>query len=972
MKLYYNLTAQCLYLISLCLFITSTISQQSQLNFFNYTENTTNTEFPQNAPKVVNIRTYDDGTTLVHIIRYGIQTADCSRINGINLEPILRIRVIQLNGTVIEINANLDIDSLNFCLFKNEFLVNPIEIFPLQQPFILVNYYKTNNTSDLKTYEEWGQVIDWSGKSLSVIYYGPSYVNPQGSWVSESKIRLNVNEKLGFLRYVVVNNDTSKWIEWQQYLVDDFGNLSRLSSDNVLINLEETSLVTTSLSTIDSGYAIFQAYTSQIEYNATISFTRVELNVIFISYNQTISNEHAFILYQGFHRVINISNLETQCVTVPFGIGHVCTVFVNGSTISYYVEINFLSSGAVLSSTLIPPPKLTGLPQQDFKRVQMPFGGYIFDTTFYNFNSNTNYHYIGVYNEDKLFERLGPFITNEFDVYAIMNNNNTFMLASSYTNSQNTSWSLLTISLPQFLKDHDNGYKNLLIDKITPPINASVNSLTNALRITFFDPVVLSTGNLTIYKTSDNSIRQRVSASMEEFCTIDPDGKTIIIKVISSTFNEYGELYSVTMDNNFVKSKEYNEPLKGFVGGNLKYNSSNILALSDFYFIDILIDILYYLVYRAPPSEDRNVYSAHLTTEATKTVLTLSRNDQTIYFNSLLDEISIKLPVRRERLNIYGYPRPIHDSITDLENIEFYILIVNSPNPAQNENTVLGVVSNLDTMITDKAVTEFSIGLTNDLDSTFGLKPSGIMLSAWNEYFVQVIVAIIIYIIFCLLSHILNYKLKSKEFEAISSAILRLGLIIPNFFFSTVFVMTYSNVVPELYFPSLLLLNISALSNFYIATYTIYKGFKDPVIGKSFQQWVIKHRSLTAMFIILTATDYEYLFILRDVPRFTKGPYRYEQINIFNMLKRIFGIAIMWGAFFDVFFRNIPQIIIQKSNLEIKESYQEIDEKSDLKFIEADSINKKASLRSLSMLQIKYCSTLIDVQEITESLKGTN
>ncbi|CAG8817642.1 4739_t:CDS:1, partial [Racocetra persica] len=42
----------------------STISQQSQLNFFNYTENTTNTEFPQNAPKVVNIRTYDDGTTL--------------------------------------------------------------------------------------------------------------------------------------------------------------------------------------------------------------------------------------------------------------------------------------------------------------------------------------------------------------------------------------------------------------------------------------------------------------------------------------------------------------------------------------------------------------------------------------------------------------------------------------------------------------------------------------------------------------------------------------------------------------------------------------------------------------------------------------------------------------------------------------------------------------------------------------------
>ncbi|CAG8842750.1 36314_t:CDS:2, partial [Racocetra persica] len=169
----------------------------------------------------VNIRTYDDGTTLVHIIRYGIQTADCSRINGISLEPILRIRVIQLDGTVIEINANLDIDSLNYCLFKNMqgFLVNTIEIFPLQQPFILVNYYKTNNTSDLKTYEEWGQVIDWSGKSLSAIPYGPPYVNLQGYSVSESKIQLNVNEKLGFLRYAVINNGTSNWIEWQQYLV---------------------------------------------------------------------------------------------------------------------------------------------------------------------------------------------------------------------------------------------------------------------------------------------------------------------------------------------------------------------------------------------------------------------------------------------------------------------------------------------------------------------------------------------------------------------------------------------------------------------------------------------------------------------------------------------------------------------------------------------------------------------------------
>ncbi|CAG8710582.1 15820_t:CDS:2, partial [Dentiscutata heterogama] len=193
----------------------------SQLSFFNYTENTTDTEFPQNEPKVVNIQTYEDGTTLVHIIRDGIQTANCSSINGTSLEPILRIRVIQLNGTVIEINDDLDLDSINYCLFNdiNGLLVNPITIFPLQQPFILVNYYKINNSSGLRTYEELGQVIDWSGNRISNISYGQSYANPQGYWVPESKIQLNINDKLGFLRYTTIHNGISKWIEYQQYLV---------------------------------------------------------------------------------------------------------------------------------------------------------------------------------------------------------------------------------------------------------------------------------------------------------------------------------------------------------------------------------------------------------------------------------------------------------------------------------------------------------------------------------------------------------------------------------------------------------------------------------------------------------------------------------------------------------------------------------------------------------------------------------
>ncbi|KAF0467438.1 hypothetical protein F8M41_026001 [Gigaspora margarita] len=47
------------------------------------------------------------------------------------------------------------------------------------------------------------------------------------------------------------------------------------------------------------------------------------------------------------------------------------------------------------------------------------------------------------------------------------------------------------------------------------------------------------------------------------------------------------------------------------------------------------------------------------------------------------------------------------------------------------------------------------------------------------------------------------------------------------------------------------------------------------------------------------------------------------------------------------------------------------DEELDIKkkFIDANSIIKKLSLKFLSMMENKYCSSLIDVQEITKSLK---
>ena len=189
-NLSYKLLA--LYLF-LCLFITST---KSQLNYFNYTE--TKLGDQNTPPLVADIKTYDDGTILVHIVRNNSTStadSDCSKVQGMSLEQQLRIRVILRNGTVKEIDPDLKLDSINYCLLNNtntkyeikknnniivylkdknnntsilRNIVNPISIYPLQKPFILVTYVNATNSSDSSdptSYKEWGAVIDWDGKT---------------------------------------------------------------------------------------------------------------------------------------------------------------------------------------------------------------------------------------------------------------------------------------------------------------------------------------------------------------------------------------------------------------------------------------------------------------------------------------------------------------------------------------------------------------------------------------------------------------------------------------------------------------------------------------------------------------------------------------------------------------------------------------------------------------------------------------
>ncbi|CAG8453829.1 2566_t:CDS:2 [Dentiscutata heterogama] len=106
----------------------------------------------------------------------------------------------------------------------------------------------------------------------------------------------------------------------------------------------------------------------------------------------------------------------------------------------------------------------------------MPFGRYILDAANYNQIYNKSYHYIYSYDEYSIpviLDSKGTFITNTFGVNALLYNN-TFLLASPYTNNINTSWSLFTIPLTKVLT-----YRDKNTDK-TPTSPNTLISLINS------------------------------------------------------------------------------------------------------------------------------------------------------------------------------------------------------------------------------------------------------------------------------------------------------------------------------------------------------------------------------------------------------------------------------------------------------------------------------------------------------------
>ncbi|CAG8474456.1 19082_t:CDS:2, partial [Racocetra persica] len=68
-------------------------------------------------------------------------------------------------------------------------------------------------------------------------------------------------------------------------------------------------------------------------------------------------------------------------------------------------------------------------------------------------------------------------------------------------------------------------------------------------------------------------------------------------------------------------------------------------------------------------------------------------------------------------------------------------ICINLTDKIQKENTVPGIITDLDVIIRHKCITTFFDGLTNDLDSTYGFKTKGGLLENYEKAIISLLLA---------------------------------------------------------------------------------------------------------------------------------------------------------------------------------------------------------------------------------------
>src|SRR5436189_4369014 len=98
-----------------------------------------------------------------------------------------------------------------------------------------------------------------------------------------------------------------------------------------------------------------------------------------------------------------------------------------------------------------------------------------------------------------------------------------------------------------------------------PAINENISVETRQIQVAYNVPIECSSRNISIYQKVDDTkdiLRETYSGESNN-CNVLSDHTTLLLSVLSSTFNQPNSMYYIKIDTNFVKQNKTLEPLLG-------------------------------------------------------------------------------------------------------------------------------------------------------------------------------------------------------------------------------------------------------------------------------------------------------------------------------------------------------------------------------------------------------------------------
>ncbi|CAJ0845829.1 9574_t:CDS:2, partial [Entrophospora sp. SA101] len=671
--------------------------------------------------RVFSTTNFPNGTIIMRLVKpLSVENVQC-------FEPMIYLRIIYNQNDIIEVPPIENIPGFNFCLYgkklgekPNDFLFDQqhqfdlIRVYPLTNKFLFIVWLNDKNAAS-NDYEEVGSIYDFNGKlfnkySLSRIKFSDTDTLSVGHCI------INANPDLGFL--------------WVNRIADDVLQLTKYSSpdlDGNLFKLENQFNLNVTANhflkifhTSDNGYGIVSAGPATL--NAVTKFNNTQqpsselvypqyiITTRFIRAESSIPTETSVI----YSTVAPIYSLSIElCVDELIKPGIYCIVKIitdkSDTALTYYLKIFFLSNGSTKNVT-----KLSYNTQEyDIEYIfRLYYGGNLicaYHKDSNNIGGGTNddtYYYMFVYNDDGIFNQtleLPIKLKNSERISFGLFPNNTAWIFTDNKNDNN--WSLLTFNTVNITSqgNNHNSMNNLMINTTIPLVDSTISVGSTNLSISYYNPIILSNGNISIYQTnlknryniSKDILRQTFSAK-SQYCTLSDDDKTISFKVLDSSFGFPNTGYYVVIDNGFVKDIAYEESLLGIQENIWKFRTKKESAL------------------------------VRLTPNGSSYYSNLLKSEQSNFLYNLRGEMAKSIPVEPEIIGIvdrYQWDPDIPKQLL----LKFDVFADDN-----NNKSVIGIIKILDTLIRNMDITSISqFKYTGSLDSSYGFV---LKRSVWDKY----------------------------------------------------------------------------------------------------------------------------------------------------------------------------------------------------------------------------------------------